>query len=425
MQNIKEEPVDAEADENIVDGDETQAITLRSKRMGCPYDHHVPSKKVISEHITSAPVELSSGMQADEEEVWEAQHLIDQHGVYLRDHSDHRRYNPQQQTRFQGNIIFNRSRKHGRTSSGKFRKVCKDIICLPAEYPEDNCTYRVPRGKEREQFAMLGLVGKILIQSSWNFENFRAEVITLFRKYFSCSEEEFSFNFLQCLPGNRKLIKPNVSATFKWSGIAIISLAAQGSVYIKTPHALAARTKNLFFTTKQCLPRTESENVNENIPSDRTIPEIIRSGDTRLLNNVYQMDEEDSQHYPIKDLKVLQQQELGSDPSAETSSDTGNTDTKYDTEEKTFNMTNNMVFKMLRDAGIKTAHVKKVSEKLFVTCGCEIIPIVWGCWRIATGIYLKRHPATEGRKLYPPRVEFFYEQSRSYNFHATVEPPPR
>ncbi|KAG9465607.1 hypothetical protein GDO78_018009 [Eleutherodactylus coqui] len=40
------------------------------------------------------------------------------------------------------------------------------------------------------------------------------------------------------------------------------------------------------------------------------------------------MDEEDSQHYPIKDLKVLQQQELGSDPSAETSSDTGNTDTK-------------------------------------------------------------------------------------------------
>ncbi|CAN2388623.1 Phosphoribosylaminoimidazole carboxylase, partial [Pristimantis euphronides] len=392
MQNVKEEPVDV--------GEHTHA----------EINPHVPSKKLISERITSVPVELSSGIHSNEGEggIEEAQTFIDQHEVCLKNQSGQHRSKPQPQTRFTGESIFNRlGGKRGHPSSGKFRKVCKDILCLPAEYLEDNCTYRVPRGKEREQLAMLGLVGKVFIQSSWNFENFRTEVITLFQKYFSCSEEEFSFTFLQCLPGNRKLIKPNVSATFKWSGIAIMSLAAQGSLYLQTPHTLAAPAKNLFFNIKQELPIAETENINNQIPSDRTIPEINHLGDTGL--SVCQISEEDPQLY-TKDLKVFQHQELRYvrfEPTSNIS--TRDNAKKLHMEEKSFNMTNDLVFKLLRDAGIKTAQVRKVSENRFVTCGCEIIPFAWGCWRIATGMYLKRHPGTEGRRLYPPRVEIFYK----------------
>ncbi|XP_075716102.1 uncharacterized protein LOC142750998 isoform X3 [Rhinoderma darwinii] len=372
-----------DSDENNADGNGAQVFALLNKRKGCQNDHQVPSKKLISDRArTSISIKPSLGIHANEVgRIQEAHDVIAQHGVYQKDQLEFRRYKPQMlqlQTRFTGDSIFNRSSKRGRPTSGKCRKVCKDIICMPAEYPEDDCTYRVPRGKEREQLAMLGLVGKILIQSSWNFENFRTEVVTLFRKYFSCSEEEFSFNFLQCLPGNRKLIKPNVSATFKWSGIAIISLAAQGSLYIKTPHTLAAPAKNLFLNTKQRLPDAESENINKNIHSDRQKGEISQPGDPNLRNSVYQMDEKDSQHCP---LEVPLRPEQASDDSVETQSNTG----------------------------IKTALVGKVSDNKFVTSGCEPIPIALGCWRIATGMYLKRNPDAEGRRLYPPRIEMFYK----------------
>uniref|UniRef100_A0A6I8QQX7 Phosphoribosylaminoimidazole carboxylase; phosphoribosylaminoimidazolesuccinocarboxamide synthase n=1 Tax=Xenopus tropicalis TaxID=8364 RepID=A0A6I8QQX7_XENTR len=166
----------------------------------------------------------------------------------------------QLQAKFKKNsILASRANKRCRSSSGKFRKVSKDIICLPAEYPEENCTYRVPRGTEREQLAMQGLIGKILIQSSWTFENFKTEVISLFQKCFKCKDQDFTFSFLQCLPGNRKLIKPNVSAGFKWSGIAIISLAAQGSLYIKTEHSLASPSKNVFFQNKPYVTEAGSD----------------------------------------------------------------------------------------------------------------------------------------------------------------------
>ncbi|XP_040274750.1 uncharacterized protein LOC120990192 isoform X1 [Bufo bufo] len=434
-----------EADENFVGGSEAQVFALRNKRRGCQNDHQVPSKKPISADIRSrVPVELSSGIHVSEEVggIQEVQNFIDQHSVCFKDQSEHHRYKPQMShlpTRLTGDSILHRLSKRGHPSSGRLRKVCKNIICLPAEYPEDYCTYRVPRGTEREQLAMLGLVGKILIHSSWNFENFRTEVITLFRKCFSCSDEEFSFDFLQCLPGNRKLIKPNVSATFKWSGVAIISLAAQGSLYVKTPHTLAAPAKNMFFNTKRRLPDAESENI----ASDRQIAEISQPGVSPLIHSVDE--KEDSQHCTVKDLRVPQHQTLAQDHTDETASNTGqrptenpyqgitkemcevpqhsgslltestdeistgNTATKYYAEGKSFNMTNNFVFKLLRDAGIKTALLRKVSENRFVTCGCEIIPITWGCWRIATGMYLKRHPDAEGSRLYPPRVEMFYK----------------
>ncbi|XP_077135844.1 multifunctional protein ADE2-like isoform X2 [Ranitomeya variabilis] len=368
-----------EADENIVDGNEAQVLTLRNKRKLSLKENHLPLKKLLADHIPSSdPVEFSLENQATEEEA-EGQSFIDHHGSYryMKDQSEQHRYEPQ--TSLPGHGLFNRLSKRSRLTPRK-RRVCKVIICLPAEYPEYNGTYQVPRGKERDRLAMLGLVGKIFIQPSWNFENFRTEVIALFRQYFSCSDEEFSFNFLQCLPGNRTLIKPNVSATFKWSGIAIIGLATQSSLYIRTSHAFAAPAKVEDFSDDTPLPPVEGLRF-----AEEPYQEITKEMCT-------------DPHQPGDSLI---------EPTERIS--TGTTATMSRADGKCFNMTNNFIFKMLREAGIKTALVRKVSENRYDTCGCELIPLIWGCWRIATGMYLTRHPDTEGRRLYPPRVEIFYK----------------
>ncbi|XP_073501546.1 bifunctional phosphoribosylaminoimidazole carboxylase/phosphoribosylaminoimidazole succinocarboxamide synthetase-like isoform X2 [Phyllobates terribilis] len=368
-----------EADENIVDGKEAQVLALQNNRKWSLKDKHIPLKQEVSDHITSSvPLELSLENGAPEEgaEIPGAQNFIDQHGNYMKDQSEPRRYNPQ--TRFPGDGLFNSLSKRGHLTPGKHRKVCKVIICLPAEYPEYNGTYRVPRGKERDQLFKLGLVRKIFIQPSWNFENFRSAVITLFCQHFSCSEEEFSFNFLQCLKGNRKLTKPNVSATFKWSGIAIIGLATHSSLYIRTPHTLVAHAKAEDVSDETTLStglRFAEEPYHEITKETRTVP-----------------------HHPGNSLI---------EPTERIS--TGTSATMYRTDGKCSNMTSNFIFKMLREAGIKTALVRKFNENTYVTCGCELIPLTWGCWRIATGMYLNRHPDTDGRRLYPPRVEIFYK----------------
>ncbi|XP_073439686.1 multifunctional protein ADE2-like [Dendrobates tinctorius] len=394
MQNIKEEPMEAVDDvsklERGVDKEFRIASVLGARGAGdsrsLPHiwdgeqmshqleENHVPLKKLLVDHIpSSVPVEFSLENRATKEEA-EGQNFIDHHGNYMKDQSEQHRYNPQ--TRFPGHGLFKRSR----LTPGKRRKVCKVIICLPAEYPEYNGTYQVPRGKERDRLAMLGLVGKIFIQPSWNFEHFRTEVIALFRQYFSCSDEEFSFNFLQCLPGNRKLIKPNVSATFKWSGVAIIGLAAQSSLYIRTPHALATPAKAEDFSDDTPLPPVEGLRF-----AEEPYQEITKEMCT------------DPPH--PGDLLIEPTERIS----------TGTTTTMSRADGKCSNMTNDFIFKMLREAGIKTALVRKVSENRYDTCGCELIPLIWGCWRIATGMYLTRHPDTEGRRLYPPRVEIFYK----------------
>lgn len=54
----------------------------------------------------------------------------------------------------------------------------------------------------------------------------------------SAQMEKFVFSFLQCLPGGRKLIKPNTSVSFSWNGAEVISLAGQGALYILSHHNL-------------------------------------------------------------------------------------------------------------------------------------------------------------------------------------------
>ncbi|XP_059845240.1 multifunctional protein ADE2 [Hypanus sabinus] len=66
------------------------------------------------------------------------------------------------------------------------------------------------------------------------------------------------------------------------------------------------------------------------------------------------------------------------------------------------------VFRLLQEAGIKTAFEKQCGETAFVAANCHMIPIEWVCRRVATGSFLKRNPGVkEGFKFFPPKMEMF------------------
>ena len=124
----------------------------------------------------------------------------------------------------------------------------------------------IPRGEKRAQLTEAGLTGKIALHSSWNENEVRREVTSLFAPSFLLQDDDVlpyqylrydcylsgcilgafyvlcykkkqtatnaTFPLYSTIPGGKKLAIPRTSSSFKWNASEVASLAAQGSLYI-------------------------------------------------------------------------------------------------------------------------------------------------------------------------------------------------
>uniref|UniRef100_A0A336KFW7 CSON001050 protein n=1 Tax=Culicoides sonorensis TaxID=179676 RepID=A0A336KFW7_CULSO len=80
------------------------------------------------------------------------------------------------------------------------------------------------------------------------------------------------------------------------------------------------------------------------------------------------------------------------------------------------NQTNAKVFGILNAAGVRTAFVKCISDKAFLSKKCDMVPIEWVTRRLATGSFLKRNPGIkEGMRFAPPKQETFFKDDENHD----------
>ena len=114
----------------------------------------------------------------------------------------------------------------------------KDVICLPHDYPTvyHDTMIAIPRGKSRTILAHHNLTGKIHLTSWMNESDIREEIRSVFSKQM---KRDHQFSFLQSTGGGTKmLMTPNVSAHFTWTAQQVVSLAGQGSLYVRAEEPL-------------------------------------------------------------------------------------------------------------------------------------------------------------------------------------------
>ncbi|XP_033170720.1 multifunctional protein ADE2 [Drosophila mauritiana] len=80
------------------------------------------------------------------------------------------------------------------------------------------------------------------------------------------------------------------------------------------------------------------------------------------------------------------------------------------------NTTNGQVFRLLNEAGIRTAYVKQCGAKAFIARKCQMLPIEWVTRRLATGSFLKRNVGVpEGYRFSPPKQETFFKDDANHD----------
>ncbi|KAM8720790.1 hypothetical protein ACLKA7_006779 [Drosophila subpalustris] len=80
------------------------------------------------------------------------------------------------------------------------------------------------------------------------------------------------------------------------------------------------------------------------------------------------------------------------------------------------NTTNGQVFRLLNEAGVRTAYVKHCGPKAFIARKCQMIPIEWVTRRLATGSFLKRNVGVpEGYRFSPPKQETFFKDDANHD----------
>ncbi|KAI8042567.1 hypothetical protein M5D96_003880 [Drosophila gunungcola] len=80
------------------------------------------------------------------------------------------------------------------------------------------------------------------------------------------------------------------------------------------------------------------------------------------------------------------------------------------------NTTNGHVFRLLNNAGIRTAYVKPCGERAFIARKCRMIPIEWVTRRLATGSFVRLNPEVpEGYRFAPPKQETCFKDDASHD----------